>query len=215
MRGSSRSCRRPRSRSRPARHPGAGGTAACSCPSPRRRSFVVDDAALAPAPGRRFVVVDARADRIDRGQVVALRRLDAEQHLAAVRVEAVPDVAEPVRRLAGCRGRRRSRSAATARRLRIAPRRAVRPSRPAVSVRRSASCPSAACTPSRLDSLSSVGEIADAVAEAAQEQPARRRPMPGQVGRLVDHGCSPARARARISRERSPRPPGSKSSPWK
>src|SRR5437763_12548459 len=60
---------------------------------------VLDDAALAPRPGRRVLIVDARADRIDRGQIIALRGLDSEQDLAAVRVEAVPGVAEPARSL--------------------------------------------------------------------------------------------------------------------
>src|SRR5215472_15879993 len=56
---------------------------------------LVDDAALAPAPRRRILLVDARPDGIDRGQVVAAHRFDAGAHLAAVRIEPVPQVAEP------------------------------------------------------------------------------------------------------------------------
>src|SRR5260370_4676780 len=66
---------------------------------------VVDDTAFAPAPGRRVLVVDARPDGIDGGEVVAMRRFDAEDHLTAVWVEAVPQVAKPRRRLAGIGGR--------------------------------------------------------------------------------------------------------------
>src|SRR6266852_2542177 len=58
---------------------------------------VVDDTALASAPGRRELVVDARPDGVDRGEVVATHRLDPEDHLAAIGVEAVPEVAKPVR----------------------------------------------------------------------------------------------------------------------
>src|SRR5207302_1629050 len=56
---------------------------------------LVDDPALAPRPGGGMLVVDARPDRIDRGQIVAAHGFDPEQNLAAVRVEAVPSVAEP------------------------------------------------------------------------------------------------------------------------
>src|ERR1044071_4964262 len=65
---------------------------------------VLDDAALAPRPGGGVLVVDARADRVDGAQIVAMRGLDPEQNLAAVRVEAVPDIAEAAGRLAGGRG---------------------------------------------------------------------------------------------------------------
>src|SRR5260370_42640135 len=69
---------------------------------------VVDDAAFAPAPGGRVLVVDARPDGVDRGEVVAMRRFDAEDHLAAIGVEAVPEVAKPGRRLGGVGGRSRA-----------------------------------------------------------------------------------------------------------
>src|SRR4029453_14493343 len=68
---------------------------------------VLDDAALAPSPCRRVLVVDARADRIDRGQIAALHGLDPEQDLTAVRVKAVPGVAEATGRLAVGRSRTR------------------------------------------------------------------------------------------------------------
>src|SRR5689334_13573073 len=77
---------------------------------------VFDDAALTPRPSRRVLVVDARADRIDRRQVVTLDGLDPEQDLAAVRIKPVPGVAEPAGSLAvgggraGRAGRRRDRS---------------------------------------------------------------------------------------------------------
>src|SRR5438105_12957956 len=66
---------------------------------------VFDDAALAPRPGCRVLVVDARADRVDRGQIVALHGLDPEQDLAAVRIKPVPGIAEPARSLAVGSGR--------------------------------------------------------------------------------------------------------------
>src|SRR5580704_15359127 len=65
---------------------------------------VVDDPALASRPGRGMLVVDARPDRIDRGQVVAAHGFDPEQDLAAVRVEAVPGVAKAARHLAAVGG---------------------------------------------------------------------------------------------------------------
>src|SRR5258706_623216 len=61
---------------------------------------VLDDAALASRPCRRVLVVDARADRIDRGQIVAMHRFYPEQDLAAVRIKPLPGIAEPARRLA-------------------------------------------------------------------------------------------------------------------
>src|SRR5258708_2551832 len=61
---------------------------------------VLDDAALAPRPCRRMLVVDTRADRIDRGQIIAMHRLNPKQDLAAVRIKPVPGIAEPARRLA-------------------------------------------------------------------------------------------------------------------
>src|ERR1041384_1921173 len=66
---------------------------------------VLDDPALAPRPGGGVLVVDARANRVDRAQIVAMRGLDPKQNLAAVRVEAEPDIAEAAGRLAVCRGR--------------------------------------------------------------------------------------------------------------
>src|SRR5258708_5641348 len=60
---------------------------------------VIDDPALAPRPGGGKRVVDARPDGVDRGQVVAMHRLDPEQDLAAVRIKPVPDIAKPLRRL--------------------------------------------------------------------------------------------------------------------
>src|SRR5690349_5126773 len=60
---------------------------------------VIDDMTLAPRPGGRKRVVDARSDGVDRGEVVAMHRFDPEQDLAAVRIKPVPDIAKPVRRL--------------------------------------------------------------------------------------------------------------------
>src|SRR5436853_7898533 len=62
---------------------------------------VLDDMALAPTPCRAVLVVDARAERVDRCQIVAMRRFDAEQYLTAVRVKSVPDIAETLSRLGG------------------------------------------------------------------------------------------------------------------
>src|SRR3954447_20480061 len=60
---------------------------------------LVLDMTLAPGPGRGMLVVDAGADRVDRRQVVAARRFDAEQDFPAVRIKAVPGVPKAVRRL--------------------------------------------------------------------------------------------------------------------
>src|SRR5947208_5857442 len=60
---------------------------------------VVDDMALAPRPDGRKRVVDARPDRVDRGEVVATHRFDTKQDLAAVRIKPVPDIAKRARRL--------------------------------------------------------------------------------------------------------------------
>src|SRR5437764_12287173 len=57
------------------------------------------DLALAAGPGGGMLVVDARTDRVDRGQVVAARRFDPEQDFPPVRVKAIPGVADAVRRL--------------------------------------------------------------------------------------------------------------------
>src|SRR5207302_9062319 len=65
---------------------------------------VVDDMALAPRPDGRKRVVDARTDGVDRGEVVAMHRFDPEQDLAAVRIEPIPDIAEPARRLGAVAG---------------------------------------------------------------------------------------------------------------
>src|SRR5262252_6513205 len=103
------------------RDPGRGQTAVLAWVQPQRAlalflkdEAVLNDAALAPRPGCRVFVVDARADRVDRAQIVAAHGFDPEQHFAAVRVEAVPDVAETARCFAvgngwaGRAGRRRS-----------------------------------------------------------------------------------------------------------
>src|SRR3981081_3062849 len=66
---------------------------------------VLDDSALASGPGSGVLVIDTRADRIDRAQIVAMRGLDPEQDLAAVRIKAVPDIAEAAGRLAVGGGR--------------------------------------------------------------------------------------------------------------
>src|SRR6476646_11987703 len=66
---------------------------------------VLDDPALAPGPGGGVLVVDARADRVHRAQIVAMRGLDPEQDLAAVRIKPVQDIAEAAARLADGRGR--------------------------------------------------------------------------------------------------------------
>src|SRR5947207_14029245 len=66
---------------------------------------VLDDPALASGPGSGVLVIDTRADCIDRAQMVALRGLYPEQDLAAVGVETVPDVAEAVGPLALAGGR--------------------------------------------------------------------------------------------------------------
>src|ERR1051325_11901287 len=68
---------------------------------------ILNDPALAPRPGGGVLVVDARANRVDRAQIVAMRGLHPKQNLAAVRVEAVPDIAEAAGRLAVGRGRAR------------------------------------------------------------------------------------------------------------
>src|SRR5258708_39891647 len=69
---------------------------------------VVDEMALAPRPDRRKLIVDARPDRIDRCQVVAMHRFDPEENLAAIRVEPVPDIAKPARRRGAVAGRARA-----------------------------------------------------------------------------------------------------------
>src|SRR5437764_12141096 len=66
---------------------------------------VLNDPALAPGPGGGVLVVDARADRVHRAQIVAMRGLDPEEDLAAVRIKAVPDIAEAAGRLAVGGGR--------------------------------------------------------------------------------------------------------------
>src|SRR5205814_3218517 len=45
-----------------------------------------------------------------------------------------------------------------------------------------------------------LGEVADAAAVAPQEQPARRRPVPGEEGRLVDDGVAQTAAREDFAR---------------
>src|SRR5580700_1766313 len=62
---------------------------------------VIIDMALAEGPGCRVLVIDARPDRVDGGQVIAMHGLDAEQHFSAVRIKAVPGVAKTLRRLTG------------------------------------------------------------------------------------------------------------------
>src|SRR5205807_10553189 len=81
-------------------------TAVLARPEPQRAltrlledEAVVDDPALPAAPGGRIFVVDAGPEAVDRSQIVAVRRLDAEQDLAAVGIEPVPHVAEVVRPL--------------------------------------------------------------------------------------------------------------------
>ena len=140
-----------------------------------------------------MLVVDARADRIDRGQIVAPHGFDAEQHLAAVRVEAVPGIAEAAGHLAVLGDRagrtgRRGRSGGIAGQLRIGQfGRQLQ-----IGARRRA--------PLRLarhlaGQFVVVGEIADAIAVAPQEQPGRGGPMAGQEGRLIDHGVADAALR--------------------
>src|SRR5204863_4540407 len=101
------------------RHRGlaVGGAPACGEPAIRTRAkaqralallledkAVVDDMALAPRPDGRKRVVDARPDRVDRGEIVAMHRFDAEQDLAAVWIKPVPDIAKPARRLGAVAG---------------------------------------------------------------------------------------------------------------
>src|SRR5437660_11608732 len=62
---------------------------------------VVVALALAAGPGGRMLGVDAGPDRVDRAQIVAMHRFDAEQDLPTVRVEAVPRIFETLRRLGG------------------------------------------------------------------------------------------------------------------
>src|SRR5207253_9575421 len=52
--------------------------------------FVIDEAALAMAPFRRFVLVDPGPDGIDSRHFGAVRLLDSEKHLTPVRVKSVP-----------------------------------------------------------------------------------------------------------------------------
>ena len=147
---------------------------------------VIGDAALAAAPDSVVLAVDAGADRIDGGQLIALGRFDPEQNLAPVRVEAVPDIAEPDRCLAAPCGRAPEPVAVTA----DSAARGARGSAMSGGSFRSALgiVPQrGAQTISPLRS-SLVREIADAVAEAPQEQPARRGPMRRQIGRLIDYG---------------------------
>src|SRR5258707_2557432 len=62
---------------------------------------IVVDMTLASRPGGRVLLIDARPDRVDRGQVVAMHRFDPKQDLAAVRIKPVPGIPKALRRLAG------------------------------------------------------------------------------------------------------------------
>src|SRR5947199_6877591 len=88
------------------REPGDAEPAILTRPQPDRalarlleHEGLVFDMALAPGPGRGMLVVDAWADRVDGGQIVAARRFDAEQDFPAVGVKPVPGIPEAVRRL--------------------------------------------------------------------------------------------------------------------
>src|SRR5204863_7931157 len=60
---------------------------------------VLDDSALASGPGSGVLVIDTRADRIERGQSLARRGLDPEQALSAFRTLSAPDSQEAPRGL--------------------------------------------------------------------------------------------------------------------
>src|SRR5205814_6647036 len=149
---------------------------------------VLDDSALASGPGSGVLVIDTRADREDRAQIVAMRGLDPEEDLAAVRIKAVPDIAEAAGRLAvgGGRAGRAGRGRGgrrVARQLWIG------------KLGRQFQLGARGRAPDRFAGqlalqLLVIGEIADAAAVAPQEQPGRGSPVARQISGLIDDGVA-------------------------